>query len=182
MLMIIGVAHGDIKTDNMVIEMTEQKDINLLLIDFGSSVITGQVRLPTRSEPWNAPELGDTSKHLSYEELAQTDLYSFGLVCSHLLLPAENLVEAGIYFIRSQEQTDDQWAQALGRIRHLKSTEGQNGLAARLLGALKASSIPWDQKTLLGTIFDATILSPEGRRKLPWEDILPYISQHLSSR
>lgn len=175
-----GVAHGDIKTENIVIEVTEDNQINLLLIDFGSSVISGQTRLPTRSEPWNAPELENASSHLNYEELAQTDLYSFGLVCLHLLLPVESLVGAGLCLIRSQDQTDDQWAKELGQKRLAKASEGRDSLTTGVLGVLELSDVSQDRRTLLRKIFDATIQPPPGRRRLPWEDILPYIQQYLS--
>ena len=165
-----------------MIKVTEDNQINLLLIDFGSSIISGQTRLPTRSEPWNAPELENASSHLNYEELAQTDLYSFGLVCLHLLLPVESLVGAGLCLIRSQDQTDDQWAKELGQKRLIKTSEGQDSLATKVLGVLELSDVSQDQRTLLRKIFDATIQPPPGRRKLPWEDILPYIQQYLSRR
>lgn len=156
--------------------------MRLLLIDFGSSAISGQTRTPTKSEPWNAPELEATMRNLDHDELVQIDLYSFGLVCLHLLLPLESLASAKLCLIRTQRQTDDQWAQFLSQMRHKKAFEDGEDLAFQILDAIESADASQDQKYVLKKIVESTIQPPAGKRTLPWHQLLPYIQKHLSNR
>ncbi|KAF2812457.1 TPR-like protein [Mytilinidion resinicola] len=175
-----GVSHGDIKPDNFLIEESDEREINCLLIDFGSSTIRGQERLPTTNEPWNAPELEDASRSLGFEELAQTDIFSLGLVCFHLLLPLETLENANLCLIRRPAQSDVHWVQFIQQMKKLKEVEVGQTLSVRMLDTIKKSDVSTEQKDILRNIVVSTIQPQSGGRTIPWADILPHIEKHLS--
>ncbi|OCK74719.1 TPR-like protein [Lepidopterella palustris CBS 459.81] len=175
-----GAAHGDLKPDNFLVEETEAKEINCLLIDFGSSVLKGQKRLPTTNEPWNAPELGNSSSSLGYGELAQADVYSFGLVCLHVLLPIQILRNENLCLIRTPEQSDDEWANLRRRVKEAKEKEAGDALAARLSRVIRHRDVPSELQDLLQIIVATTIGPQSGRRTIPWADLLPHIEKYLS--
>ena len=83
----IGVAHGDIKPQNVLVfkdAITEK--VTVKVADFGYSTLTvgefGKVFLP-KSRPWNAPKhhFGE----FNIQEAKKTDVYSFGMLCLWLL-------------------------------------------------------------------------------------------------
>lgn len=170
------------KTDNILLQISEENELNLLLIDFGSSAISGQSRVPTKSEPWNAPELETTARSLSHDELVQLDLYSFGLVCLHLLLPLKSLAKAELCLIQRPGQTIDQWTQFLGDIRHKKIFQAGKDFVFQVLDAVESADASQEQKCLLKITVEATMQPPSGKRSLPWSQILPYIEKYLSNR
>ena len=170
------------KTDNVLVNKTQNNQLSPKLIDFGSSAISGQSRNPTKSEPWNAPELEVLTKSLGHDELIQNDLYSFGLVCLHLLLPIETLVSAKLCLIQTQDQSDDQWAQFLRQMRHRKALRGGDDLVIDILETIESADVEEDRKCLLKNVVEATVKPPPGKRTLPWPQILPYIHMFLSNR
>lgn len=153
-----------------------------MLIDFGSSAIGGQTRIPTKSEPWNAPELEFSTREFDCNELVQTDLYSFGLVCLHILLPLKDLNNSNLCLIRTQEQTDDQWTEFVSQTRNQKMLHHGEGFVCQILGIIESSNASPDEKNLLKKVVETTIEPPPGKRKLPWYDFLPHIQIYLSER
>jgi hypothetical protein len=171
-----------LKSDNILIQISETNELNLLLIDFGSSAIFGQTRVPTRSEPWNAPEVDITGRSLTHDELVQIDLYSFGLVCLHLLLPLTTLVEANLCLIQPPWQTEDEWTKFLRNVTHSKVFQSGQGFVARIHDAIASADAPSEQKSVLKIIVSSTLQPTSGKRSMPWDEILPHIEHYLSNR
>ncbi len=113
----VGIIHGDIKPENILIFRRAEGEYYAKLCDFGySSLVTNEkdvtsIDLPM-STPWNAPELVGSRFGLSIQEAKRTDIYSAGLVCLWLLLgkgPAQlagNSWELGYGFIDELKQND----------------------------------------------------------------------------
>ena len=85
----IGVIHGDIKPQNvLVFKDTKTRKITVKVTDFGYSTLTvgesGKVLLP-KSRPWNAPEHRSDSGEFEVQEAKKTDVYSFGMLCLWIL-------------------------------------------------------------------------------------------------
>jgi serine/threonine protein kinase len=179
--MSIGVAHGDIKPENVLIEESEQGEFNCRVIDFGSCAIRGQKRLPTKSPPWNAPELDDAQEFTS-DNLILSDIYSFGLLCVHIILPLDELANANVFLIRRPGQTDDQWRHFLSIMAGKKRKDSGDTLASEILGVIEKSDIPTNQKLLLRMIVNETIKSQSDYRTFPWSRMLPHIDKFLSER
>ncbi len=153
-----------------------------MLNDFGSSTIRGQKRLPTLNEPWNAPELDTISDGLDFEELAQTDIFAFGLISIHILMPLKELKKFSLCLIRRPDETDDRWRQTTNDIRRAKRSQGLGSLTERLLRMIEASDISAEWRGLLRKIMLASVGPSAGQRSIPWPDILPLIEDYLSHR
>ena len=153
-----------------------------MLIDFGSSVIRGQIRLPTTDEPWSAPELNGQAASLGYEEIAQTDIFSCGLVLVHLLLPLDALQRKNLCLIRQPGQTDEQWTDLIGTMMHMKRSDGGKTLGARILEVVEMCGISKERKEILRDVVTSMICARAGERSLPWGEILPHIEIFLSRR
>ncbi|KAL8703348.1 MAG: hypothetical protein Q9201_003460 [Fulgogasparrea decipioides] len=177
-----GITHGDLKTDNVLVQASEDDEVNPILIDFGSSAISGQTRLPTKSEPWNAPEIEVTTTNLDHTELVQLDLYSFGLLCLHLLLPLECLVSANLCLIRTKEQTDDDWARLVSQMRQKKAFRDGEDFCMQIYNMVECVDMSLERKRLVKKIVETTIQPLQGKRTLPWDQFLPHIGRYLSKR
>ena len=185
----IGVAHGDIKPSNFLIEQHEG-EINCLLIDFGSCVIRGQDRFPTWNPPWNPPELGGdfVSHTLGFERLSQADLYALGLLCVHILLSLDSLRNAGLCFLR-EGQSDEEWEMTISQLEGAKSLpddkspeSGPGLLGPRILKLVSQAGVDEERKVLLESIVRGTICSPPGRRTMPWSEVVRLGRDQLSFR
>ncbi|KAL2847146.1 hypothetical protein BJY01DRAFT_246920 [Aspergillus pseudoustus] len=90
-----GVAHGDLKPLNVVVDCDEDlKKVTCQLVDLGGSAMMGQERFPLLSIPWNAPELlvnRSSVNLMSAKDLIQADLFSLGLLLVHILIPHKTL-------------------------------------------------------------------------------------------
>lgn len=161
---------------------TKEAEINCMLIDFGSSVIRGQIRLPTTDEPWSAPELDGQVGSLGYEEIAQTDIFACGLVLVHLLLPLDALQRKDLCLVRQPGRTDEQWTDLIGKIVHMKRSDGGKTLGARILEVVESCSISEERKGILRDVVTSMICARVGERSLPWGNILPHIEIFLSRR
>lgn len=157
-------------------------ELNCMLNDFGSSTIRGQRRLPTLNEPWNAPELDTITGGLGFEELAQSDLFAFGLIAIHILMPLEDLEKFGLRLIRRPDEADDGWRQITNAIRRAKLSRDKDSLIARVLALIEAAEISTEWQNFIRKVVVATIQPPAGRRCIPWREILPFIEEYLSYR
>ncbi|ORY10808.1 hypothetical protein BCR34DRAFT_614986 [Clohesyomyces aquaticus] len=176
-----GVAHGDIKPENILVKQSQEGAINCMFTDFGSSVIEGQNRLPTSSEPWNAPELQASLEPVHFEFLRQADIYAFGLMCVHILVPLRDLEKAGLSFIRRPDDSDDQWSQMLDNLKAIKlSKAGKETLQDILLSLFDSVDISAKRKELLECLIKATLQPLPEDRQIPWGDIYNHIRDYLS--
>ncbi|RMJ19380.1 hypothetical protein CDV36_001012 [Fusarium kuroshium] len=82
----VGIIHGDIKPENVLIFKDPQLTYIAKIADFGSSLLRSDLKAPVRlafgSGLWQAPECRE---HLNGEQLAKADVYSVGLVLWRLL-------------------------------------------------------------------------------------------------
>jgi serine/threonine protein kinase len=97
-----GIAHGDLKFDNVLVFKGEDGQVNAKLSDFGCSFINddedrGTAKISAGTKPWNSPELGE---EVPISRLPQVDAYSFGLLVWRVFLngrnPFEGFEEEGI--------------------------------------------------------------------------------------
>lgn len=75
-----GIAHGDLKTENVLIFSDEGSHATAKLADFGFSIVEKSVDEKIRiggTWPWTAPE---TNRDLQWDDIKYTDVYSFGLM------------------------------------------------------------------------------------------------------
>ncbi|RFU31206.1 hypothetical protein B7463_g5142, partial [Scytalidium lignicola] len=78
-----GIIHGDIKTENILLFNDSKAGLVAKIADFGFSVHdhsydeTVTAYFPGRSPPWDAPEI--SGEALSFSNMRQADLYSYGL-------------------------------------------------------------------------------------------------------
>jgi hypothetical protein len=138
--------------------------------------------LPTLNEPWNAIELENSVRSFGFEELVQTDIFSFGLICFHLLLPIELLESADLCLLQQSTQTDHHWTTFLNQMKTAKHVKVGQTLSVRLLNLIEKSNVSIQVKALLQSIVTSTIQPEPGQRTLPWTDILPFIEKYLSYR
>lgn len=175
------MAHGDIKLRNVLIEQRDGK-VNCILIDFGSSIIRGQERLPTLCVPWNAPELSKVSHNLGFDDILRADLFSLALLCVHVLLPLDSLRDAGLCFIRGQ-QRNDEWLDFIYKLEQAKNLNtADNSLASRILSVASQVDIPEEHKLIVESIVGSAILPSSADRAMPWDDIFSLLNDDLSIR
>lgn len=173
----LDIAHGDIKPENFLIEEAEQGVLNTSLADFGSAVIKGQRRLPTWTEPWNAPELQRLLQEIDFDMMQQADFYSVGLLCIHIMLPLEYLYNLNLCFFRRPEQTDHDWLQFLQDMENRKKASEDPALSERLLEIVKTSPIPSQHRDILQVIVSSVIEPTAGHRYIPWSQIKIFLEE-----
>ncbi|KAF3002326.1 hypothetical protein E8E14_005652 [Neopestalotiopsis sp. 37M] len=174
-----GVACGDVKPQNMLVRTKPSQLIACELIDFGSSVINGQQLMPVVSEPWEAPELSKRSgvSWMGFEDMVQTDLYSYGLVCVHLLVPLNQLRDAGITLIREQDQKIDDWERHIAEVRRKKILDDEALKFGNFLHrTLSEMDLPDSVHRMVSIIVENTILPEPGHRRLPHVDLEAFVT------
>lgn len=87
-----GIAHGDLKADNILVFQSNDTGYTAKISDFGCSVIIGKhnveyegrtIRLPGMTPPWNAPE---ALEPIPIQHLEAKDVYSLGLLLWRILM------------------------------------------------------------------------------------------------
>jgi hypothetical protein len=106
----------------------------------------------------------------------------FGLLCLHLLLPVANLLSAGLCMIPTKDQSPEDWAEHIKELSHRKSLNAGSDLFGRIYDLIAEANITPERQLILKTIVKTTIQPPNGKRVLPWDDILPFIETYLSQR
>lgn len=108
-----------------------------------------------------------------------SDIYSFGLVCLHILIPLEDLADAKLLLIRPLAQTDEEWNEIQNNLQKMKR---EDTLASYVLSVLEGAHVPATQRSLLDRITKATLQTQPSHRRLLWENLVPQIEEHLSAR
>ena len=84
-----GIVHGDVKPENILVfpPIGSQNSYTAKLTDFGHSVFAYENLdgLPAFTPPFGAPELEEQSS-FSFQDMKQTDVYSYGLVVLSLVV------------------------------------------------------------------------------------------------
>lgn len=88
----IGIIHGDMKPENILVTKSQGDAWIVHVTDFGYSSFETLVKVP-RSPPWEAPEWH--SRWFSLENAKRMDVYSFGLLCLWLVFSGESLEFSG---------------------------------------------------------------------------------------
>lgn len=112
----------------------------------------------------------------------QVDLYTFGLLSLHILLPLELLISANLCLIQTKEQSANDWAQFVGEMKEKKSSNAGNDFATRITALIAEADLKPTTKSILKKIVEKTIRPMDGKRALPWDYLLPYIETYLSER
>ncbi|KAJ4292457.1 hypothetical protein N0V90_009119 [Kalmusia sp. IMI 367209] len=93
----VGIVHGDIKLENILIFHQASQSYIAKIADFGSSMLLAETKLPSVRPPgtplYMAPECADSAMRFSREELLKTDIFSLGIVLAVLLLGMRVLEE-----------------------------------------------------------------------------------------
>jgi serine/threonine protein kinase len=172
-LILSGIGHGDIKPDNILVEEDADGNLRALLTDFGAAIILGQERQPFGTKLWNAPELRiGKLNHAFAEDIMAADLYSFGLLAAHILIPNDELTRADIFLIQPKEHT----SQVLSVLKK------EERLIETLTDIARASGIPQNNQILLRTILESTLLMNTSDRTLPLDQISYLIHDYLSPK
>lgn len=86
--MLLGIVHGDIKPENVLVFRDKYGRYSAKVIDFGYStryVDDHQQLTMSISELWNAPENSGDGRRWTILQAKQSDLYCFGMLCLWLI-------------------------------------------------------------------------------------------------
>ena len=102
------VAHCDIKTTNVLVNIFNNGDINVKLTDFGLSMMKNDIESTTSSlvanvgtPRYSAPEIL-RGESLSLSQMKMADIYSFGLVLYEIAFEEEPFEGLNIHQLRTQ--------------------------------------------------------------------------------
>ena len=150
--------------------------------DFGSSICDGETRLPSTNGPWSPPELSTLSRSTGFDKLEQADLFAFGLLSLHILLPPEKLQDFGLWLLQHFGVPAIDWNMqtCLGKRLSVGNTHSDSSLPARACLSIGASDISSQTKSMLVKIVEMTLQPLNGERKMPWQDLCKSIGVDLS--
>ena len=107
----IGVVHGDLKLENILVFGSEQRGYIAKIADFGEAILLGDTILPCRKPMgtiiYSAPECYDHDAAFGRDELFKTDIFSLGIVLSALI--------QGMYVLEELRKLSDSRLESLKR-------------------------------------------------------------------
>lgn len=135
------------------------------------------------SPPWNAPELETQSgPDVGFDHLAQTDLFSLGLLCLHILVPLQLLRSKGLSLIR-EDQLEEDWNNQMSALEQAKlSTNATNSLRFQLHNIIDTAIKHSGYRSLLLRIVDGVIRPENGTREMPWDDALALVKDYVPTK
>lgn len=158
-----GVVHGDVKFANTVAKSVIGKPDSheVKLCDFGSSILISDYEdaesgcfLIARTEPWDAPE---SKKLIKRDDLYSTDIYSFGLLFSRIMLDGNDPFDESFHIGSGNKAVYD-----ITEINRLKeSDEIVSHIQQRLL---KMDIFSPEQMDVIMAILRVTLAYEVGRR------------------
>ena len=153
----LGISHGDVKPDNILVNEDKEGRICCQVTDFGSSAIRGQVRIPEGTPLWNAPELQTARQdYISADDIMFSDLYSIGFLAAHILIPMNALKSHDLFFIDPTPSTNEK----------LKNLQMIDSLRDKILYIARTSDIPSLHQRVLEEVILKTLIQEPDRRKL----------------
>lgn len=168
----LGVVHGDIKPQNVLVFRSIGDDATgIEITDFGYAGLTDRdndlVKLP-QSRPWDAPEY--SPRWLTTESAKRTDVYSFGLLVFWLLFREETLFQNG----ETEVKVDDAFRAGSHFLSEtLESMKQSDALLKRVLQLVSESSaLNENLRERLGRVFALSLCCEPGNRA---SDMRPFV-------
>jgi serine/threonine protein kinase len=173
----IGVGHGDIKPDNILIEGNHEGDhegqICCKVADFGSCAILGQQRLPEGTPLWRAPELSQQQRHrTTAKDIMCSDLYSLALLISQILIPSPDLDDVDLLLLR----------QSITTMRTLTDLQRKGALIEKLICVARTSDISSKSRAILEMVLSEALVSDPTARTLQWAKVLALVGSKMELR
>ena len=161
------------KPENILLDEDDEGNICSQVADFGSSAIRGQLRIPEGTPLWNAPELQIGHRHyVSAEDIISSDLYSFGLLAAHVLVPKADLAKIDLFLLEPTRNTT----------QTLRTLQKGGSLGRKLISVAATSNIPPVHLQLLDMILIGALHSDPSLRVFDWRAILDLVEKGASSR
>jgi hypothetical protein len=142
-----------------------------VLNDFGSSVIDGELRWPTRNERWSAVgSMTNPPRRVGFAETQQHDYFALGLLALHVVVSPKALKAAGIWRLQNRA-TETEIEEAVNSVERLELVEHDAfvSLSRQASNAIEASHLSTQVKSLLHTLVEQTLRSED--RSGAWEEI-----------
>jgi serine/threonine protein kinase len=172
-----GIIHGDVKAENVLLNIEANGELIPKLSDFACSMDDSgslkEEKLPGRSPPWDAPE----ARHgpIAISKLHKTDIYSFGLLVWRIMLEGQTPFDTNTPSMRypgfDNIMRETERSGKLLAIQRLKEQDGDELLAC-MKTTLSERGLNEPQ---LSRLFDLTIRYQENDRVNSVEELLRYL-------
>ncbi|KAK5654579.1 hypothetical protein OQA88_7208 [Cercophora sp. LCS_1] len=175
----LGIVHGDIKTDNVLVFEDGGGNLTAKVIDFGYSCFgTSQSDMVTvpRTKGWYAPE-HQPGKPVKWADAQKMDLFSFGLLVCRLMLWEELISTAITEGLLLPKEGQDINANVDSMIDELKATRKLLDLIAFVMDA--SSNISGAEKECLRKILFLTLDPDPTLRAAGFAEIIPIMDPTL---
>lgn len=175
-----GIVHGDIKPANVLVHHENNNTVSAKVADFGFSAMSSSNKLLflPRSVPWNAPEWH--RRGFSFDQALRQDIFSFGLLCLWLLLPAGSDPDSEDTLDFDNRQPRTRWLsfENIDNLEALKSADELCLAATLMVKSLKG--LDNDQTTKLEALFNHTLSLDPSNRICNLHELFPLLHQDLA--